>query len=159
MFQLFVGIVGLPLLKITQSTNEEDSPFFGDKYKNMGFLKFAATYTDYGFSCILNLEKEDNVFSNYGDCHNGWIFVFGYTVSLFIIQLTLNSLMSYKFTRYVKIIYAFMIPITLLAFLLAKSSIEFIDPKNVEFNKFDMIGLSLVAIGVYMQNWFRENKQ
>lgn len=125
----------------------------------MGFWQYAGTYANYGFRCIFNLEKADNVFSNYGDCHNSWIFILGYTMSLFIIQMTLNSLMSYKFTRYVKIIYAFMIPITLVAFLLAKSSIDYIDPLNVEFTKYDIIGLSLVAVGVYMQNWFRENKQ
>ena len=54
--------------------------------------------------------------------------------------------------------YAFMVPITLLAFLLASLSLDdmIIWQKNRNFSAFDILGLIIVGIGVFLHNLFQE---
>ena len=56
---------------------------------------------------------------NQGVCKNSWIYILGYTLSLFIIQYNINSIMHHKFARTAEYIYAFIVPISVLAFYCA----------------------------------------
>ena len=50
-----------------------------------------------------------------------------------------------------------MVPITILAFMLAIASLHnSIDPTTIENDKYDVIGLLIVGLGEFMQNWFPE---
>jgi len=51
-----------------------------------------------------------------------------------------------------------MVPITALAFLLAKLSLDVTHPLNFEFGFFDGFGLLITGIGVFMINLFPEKK-
>lgn len=61
--QLFIAIfVGLPLIKITQRANHEDSPFFGPEYDNEPFYSYTWNYIQYSTTCIFggSFEKFTN---------------------------------------------------------------------------------------------------
>lgn len=87
LFQLFAGLLLFPLVKITQATVSERSPFFGDDYAKLGVFEYAGVYIKYGMMCVLDISPDglDPRFSNYGECHNSWAAILGYTVSLFLI--------------------------------------------------------------------------
>jgi len=52
-----------------------------------------------------------------------------------------------------------MVPITILAFMLAIASLHnSIDPTTIENDKYDVIGLLIVGLGVFMQNYFGESE-
>ena len=51
-----------------------------------------------------------------------------------------------------------MVPITALAFLLAKSTLQISNPLNFDFGWFDGFGLLITGIGVCMINLFPEKK-
>lgn len=66
----------------------------------MNAFVFSATYVKFGFACVLGLEHDDPKKSNHGECAYSWAAILGYTLSLFVIQLTMNSIMGHKYTRY-----------------------------------------------------------
>jgi hypothetical protein len=67
----------------------------------MGAMSYASKYVGLGLQCIVyNNNEEETRENNYNGCQDSWIYIFGYTISLFVIQLNLNSIMHHKFTRY-----------------------------------------------------------
>lgn len=68
----------------------------------MNALTYSGQYLKYGLACVFNINqsKFDSKYTNDGDCNYSWATILGYTLSLFTIQLTLNSIMSHKFGRY-----------------------------------------------------------
>lgn len=122
-------------------------------------------YIYYGLGCAFGTrdqkDPKSDKFRNDGDCDNSWLFIIGYTISLFVIQLNLNSIMHHKYTRHAQIIYSLMVPITLFAFLLASLSImkEDIKQNNNLATVFDVVGLAMVGIGVFIYNIFKEKPQ
>jgi len=98
-FQVCIGLLLLPLIKATQAKNLEDSPFYGPEFEDMNFLEYAGVYIKYGLLCVVGSESEDPKWSNFGECSNSEFYIIGYTLSLFVIQYTLNSIMNHKFTR------------------------------------------------------------
>ena len=78
------------------------------------------------------------------------MFILGYTASLFVIQLTLISIMTHKFTRYAQMLQAFMLPISFLAFLLASNTVPALSVAHSAFTKWDVWGLVVVGVGVFM---------
>ena len=154
---MFISILFLPLIKITQSKNLEDSPFFGQKYDKMPIWDYTRDYMKYGLECsFATTASSDDKWMNYGECNFAWLFILGYSGSLFVIQLTLNSIMHHKNTRKAQYVFAFMIPITLVSFALGSLSLDEIDPTNIKFSIFDFWGLILVGSGVFIANWFEE---
>ena len=103
------------------------------------------------------METEDDK-NNHGECRASWLYIIGYTAALFIIQLNLNSIMHHKFTRHAQLIYALMVPITVLAFYLAQGSLVNQDDFG-EMDGYQLVGLVIVGLGVFMQNWFKEMPQ
>ena len=80
-------------------------------------MSYASKYVGLGLQCFVhNHEKESTLDNNYQGCSDSWIYIIGYTISLFVIQLNLNSIMHHKFTRYAQLMYALMVPITVVAF-------------------------------------------
>ena len=60
----------------------------------MNFIAYAWNYLKLGLGCILNVtsvsqfaggEAEYLVYTNHGECSNSWLYIFGYTISLFVI--------------------------------------------------------------------------
>ena len=158
MFQLFIGILLLPFIKMTQGSNPEYSPFYGPHFDNLNVFAYAGEYVKYGLMCVFGIHQDtlDPKFTNDGECHNSWVFILGYTASLFLIQLALISIMTHKFTRYAQMLQAFMLPISFVAFLLASKTVPVLTEPHSGFTKWDVWGLVIVGIGVFMQNWFRE---
>ena len=82
------------------------------------------------------------------------MYILGYTLSLFIIQYNINSIMHHKFARTAEYIYAFMVPISVLAFYCAILTIgkDHMEP-NISVSSFDVIGIIIVGIGVFIYNF------
>ena len=60
----------------------------------MNFIAYAWNYLKFGLGCILNLtsvsqfggdSKEYGIYTNEGECDNSWLYIFGYTITLFVI--------------------------------------------------------------------------
>ena len=69
-------------------------------------------------------------------------------------------MMSHKFTRNANILQAFMVPITIFSFLIAIiTSGGTIPSQNSLFSSYDIWGLLLVGLGVFVHNWFEEKPQ
>ena len=107
---MIFALIGFPLIKITHSANQSDSPFYGEEYNNMNWLEFSKTYIQFSYKCIFNqfthLEPSDtlsqdtiNKLSNHHECTNAWGYIIAYTICLFVIQLNLNSILHHKFAR------------------------------------------------------------
>lgn len=112
-----IGILAIPMVKLTQykNKNNDNSPFQHDE--DTGAMSYASKYVSLGLQCIAhNYDEEENLENNYKGCQDSWIYILGYTISLFVIQLNLNSIMHHKFTRYAQYMYAMMVPITVVAF-------------------------------------------
>lgn len=125
-FQLCMGILLFPLVKlIAQTLSKEDSPFYGEPFDTMNAMAFSGVYLKHGLACVFNVgtEEADPKYSNGGLCAYSWASIIGYTVSLFVIQLTLNSIMSHKFTRHAQVAQSFLVPISVLAFYLGARSL------------------------------------
>jgi len=90
-FQFIIGLITLPCIKITQSSahKDPDSPFGSEEFDDMGWIKYMGQYVYYGLACVFNSldteEAKDNLFLNKGECDNSWVFIIGYTLSLFVI--------------------------------------------------------------------------
>ena len=161
LFQLFVGLLLLPFIKMTQGRNGVDSPFYGEYFDHLNVFAYAGQYAKYGLMCAFSIDQGslDHKFTNDGECHNSWVFILGYTASLFVIQLTLISIMTHKFTRYAQILQSFMVPISFVAFFLASKTVPVLSEVHSGFTKWDIWGLLIVGVGVFMQNWFKERPQ
>jgi hypothetical protein len=147
-----IGILAIPMLKLTQFKAEDDplSPFKDDK--DLGVMSYASKYVVQGLQCIAHdKEAESTLDNNYKGCSDSWIYIIGYTISLFVIQLNLNSIMHHKFTRYAQIMYALMVPITVVAFKCASLVVDV----DQEFNAFDVTGLLVVGVGVFIHNIYK----
>jgi predicted small integral membrane protein len=86
--QLILSLCLIPIIKMTQSRTLEDSPFFGEKYEDMNFLQYSFEYTKFGLMCFMGIKPSDEnhgKFYNDGQCSNVWVYLIGYTASLFII--------------------------------------------------------------------------
>jgi len=121
-------------------------------------MEFTGIYIRYGLECVFDMENEDDRVKNKGECENSWLYIVGYTAALFIIQLNLNSIMHHKFTRHAQLIYALMVPITVLAFYLARGSLVHGEDLPT-MDAYQLVGLVIVGLGVFMQNWFKEMPQ
>jgi hypothetical protein len=120
-----IGILAIPMVKLTQfkSIDDANSPFKDDK--EMGAMSYASKYVSLGLQCIAhNYEEEESLENNYKGCQDSWIYILGYTMSLFVIQLNLNSIMHHKFTRYAQYMFAMMVPITVVAFKCASFVVD-----------------------------------
>lgn len=56
-------------------------------------------------------------------------------------------------------IFAFMVPITLVAFLLGAVTTEIIRVQGIAMNLWDIVGLLLSTVGVFMFNIYEEKPQ
>lgn len=76
-----------------------------------------------------------------------------------MIQLTLNSIMSHKFTRYAQVVQSFLVPISAVAFFLAARTLPLADGfLPAQITQWDVAGLAIVALGVFLHNIFREHE-
>ena len=82
----------------------------------------------------------------------------GYTVSLFIVQYNIGSIMHHRFVHFVQYIYSIMVPLTFLAFLAALPILSD-SPMKTEFTSYDVAGLVIVAAGVFLFNFIPEKQQ
>ena len=154
---MFVGLVTLPLVKLTVPHGDALSPFNGPEFDDMGSLEFTGVYIRYGLECVFAMETANAKISNDGECRASWLYIIGYTAALFIIQLNLNSIMHHKFTRHAQLIYSIMVPITVLAFYFAQESLK--QDVFPPMDAYQLVGLVIVGLGVFMQNWFKEMPQ
>ena len=163
LIQLCLGLLFLPFIKATRPHLPLSEPFQGQKYVNMNYFEYAKEYIGFGFACMFNIksypyqdENEKKIYTNDGQCDNSWMAILGYTISLFIIQYNLNSIMHHKYTRAAQLIYAFMVPLTIIAFLLAMLVVS---PEGLNPTVYDVLGLIITAVGVFVMNWFKEKPQ
>ena len=66
--------------------------------------------------------------------------------------------MQYKITHYARTIFSFMVPITVVAFLMAgmtNPSLNLIEVVDV----FDVTAIIVASVGVFVYNWFEEKPQ
>ena len=122
-----MGILLLPMIKITRENIQDADPFHEPEYEKMNYFKYSAKYMYYGLGCIFGYlkpsmfknEDEFNTYTNDGECRYSFWYILGYIFSQFVIQYNLNSIMHHNFVRWTRIAFAFMVPVTILAFLLA----------------------------------------
>lgn len=79
-----IGIIAIPMVKLTQFKTTEDSPFYNDS--ELSAMSYASKYVSQGIKCIAHDKNEAaDMTNNYKDCENSWLYIFGYTISLFVI--------------------------------------------------------------------------
>ena len=69
-------------------------------------------YFGEGLKCLFEVSSEDQ------RCQYAFMYMIGYVISLFMLQLTLTYLMQMKKGRNARMIFALMVPITIAAFLM-----------------------------------------
>lgn len=143
------------MLKATHSKNMSDSPFQDEYYDDLDFILYAGDQVSYGLKCLFWTGDDDDKFYNMGECSGSGIYLIIYSLSLFVIQLNLNSIMHYKFTKGAQKLYSIMVPLTLGAFLFAQV-FTIIEPANLTTSAFDYIGFMMVAAGVFVHNIKKE---
>lgn len=120
-------------------------------------------YIRIGYQCIFyTLGPEDyssieeyNRFQNNGNCNHAIFYIMGYTVSLFVVQYNIGSIMHHRFVHFVQYIYSIMVPLTFLAFLAAVPILSDSFVKT-DFTSYDVAGLIIVAAGVFLFNFIPE---
>lgn len=78
----------------------------------MALGEFMRDYFKEGLECLLQLDDSSS------ECHYSFIYLIGYVLSLFVLQISLTYLMAAKSTRNARVIFSLMVPLTLGAFLL-----------------------------------------
>lgn len=101
---------------------------------------------------------EYNKFQNNGDCNHAIWYIIGYTLSLFIVQYNIGSIMHHRFVHFVQYIYSIMVPLTFLAFLAAMPVLSSSGVKT-DYTTYDVVGLIIVAAGVFLFNFIPEKPQ
>ena len=124
--QFIVGIVISPLILNFSRNYEDYRPVHFDPHTEAlgDFMKW---YFLKGFNCIFEVNIDNGESAR---CHYSSVFMIGYVLSLFVLQITLTYLMQMKKARNLRMIFALMVPITIFAFLmggLTNSSIIPID--------------------------------
>lgn len=72
------------MVKLTQFKTTEDSPFYNDK--GLTAMSYASKYFSQGMKCIVHDRNEaSDLTNNYKGCENSWLYILGYTISLFVI--------------------------------------------------------------------------
>ena len=164
---MIIGVLLLFFVKLTRPAEiDKSQPFHGAKYEQMNFITYAYHYVVYSFDCIFNVRgpedfsnpAEYDKFTNSGECDGSIWYVLGYTMSLFVIQYNVNSIMHHRYLRYVQYLYSLMVPITFLAFLTALPILKKSDALTT-FTVYDVIGLMIVTSGVFLFNIIREKPQ
>ena len=119
--------------------------------KSMHLWQFMTEYFGRGLSCLFEISNNSEL------CEHSFLFLLGYVFALFILQVTLTYLMQEKNTKNARLVFAFMVPLTALAFVIA----SFVEP-TIQVDHIDwMDGVALVVstAGVFMYNWFDERPQ
>ena len=117
----------------------------------MSLREFMGVYFKQGIECLTTLSDDSDT------CNYSFIYLIGYVMSLFTLQLSLTYLMGARRTRNARITFSLMVPLTIGAFALgslAESTIV-IDTPNWP----DAVALVVVAFGVWLYNWFEEKPQ
>ena len=117
----------------------------------MSLHEFMGIYFRYGTDCLLTFGDEKD------SCNYSFIYLIGYAMSLFTLQLSLTYLMGAKRTRNSRIIFSIMVPLTIGAFALGSLADKDIDITAPDWP--DYIALVAVAFGVWIYNWFEEKPQ
>ena len=117
----------------------------------MSLSEFMSVYFSNGLECLVTFGDDLDT------CNYSFFYLIGYAMSLFTLQLSLTYLMGAKSTRNARIIFSFMVPLTMGAFAmgsLCESQLEIATPDWP-----DAIALVVVAFGVWLYNWFEEKPQ
>ena len=117
----------------------------------MSLREFMTLYFRCGIECLFTFGADKD------ECNNSFIYLIGYAMSLFTLQLSLTYLMGAKKTRNSRIIFSLMVPLTIGAFALGSLADQDIDITAPDWP--DYIALVAVAIGVWLYNWFEEKPQ
>ena len=166
-FQLIIGIILLTFIKLGYLTEPDiNQPFNQGDNAEMNIFAFALNYVKLSYECIFYVKGPDdypsieeyNKFQNDGECSHSIWYIIGYTLSLFIVQYNIGSIMHHRFLRYVQYLYALMVPITFLAFLAAMPILNNAHV-NTQYSPFDVAGLLMVALGVFIYNFTKEKPQ
>lgn len=52
----------------------------------MNWFEYMCSYISYGFGCVFSSGADTtDKFKNEGECNDSWVFIIGYTLSLFVI--------------------------------------------------------------------------
>ena len=147
--QLVVGLIITPfILQISKQYEDYGGSEIPDA-KDMDLSDFMGDYFQEGFQCLFDSADQSD-----SRCDYSFIYLLGYVVSLFVLQLSLTYLMSVKSTKNARIIFSMMVPLTMAAFLVApfaETSIPRVSPDWL-----DIVALVVVGAGVWLYNWFEE---
>ena len=79
----------MPCIQWSQSTSSDDkeSPWADSKFDNMNWFVYMLNYISYGFGCVFSSGGDSGTdkFKNEGECDWSWVYIIGYTLSLFVI--------------------------------------------------------------------------
>ena len=149
--QFIIGILITPIIVDIYVSNEsgEGSDFTGNLWTDMG------KYVSDGFTWVtfFGNAEEKSGFLKYWNF--SLIYILGYTISTFIYQIVLKALLERKKFNIIRKVFAFIIPLTVVAFALG---IPAISPRRYHsgFHWFDAVSVLVAFAGVFWYNWFEE---
>lgn len=136
--QLIAGIILSPILlaiSYKYDNYTEDSPLGKLQTNQAPFSEFYFKYIELGFGCAFNIEDNGTTYDDGGVsdvCQYTMLPLFFYVISIFGLQLSIQTLMVNKATLNARMIFAWMVPLTTVAFLCGAVSTASIRDLNVD---------------------------
>lgn len=156
--QFIVGVVIAPFVLMISREYEDYSQTPLSDDQNLNTWEFIGRYFAMGFDCVFSGGDNPDNFIQDNHCNWAWIPLLGYVLALFALQLSITILMQHKKTKNARLSFAFMVPITVAAFLFGSlTEPNLISTGNLEV--YDIVALVLATVGVFGYNWFEEKPQ
>ena len=124
----------------------------GGKYSD-GIISETAQYISEGLKWVVSFGNSNEIKDQY--CNFSFIYIIGYWFSTFLYQIVLKALLERRKLLIIRRIFAFTIPLTIIAFLFG---IPAISPRTYHsgLHIFDVISVLVTFLGVFIFNWYDE---
>lgn len=146
--QFLIGLAITPIIVdiYTSSTHQGKD---NSTWENIGL------YLVDGLSCVTSFSESNDPKEEVKGCSFSLFYIIGYTVSTFVFQIVLKALLERRRFNFIRKVFSFTIPITILAFLLGYLAV----PRHHYFDRIvllDVVTVFMVLAGVFLYNWYEE---
>jgi len=123
--------------------------------KDLEFSEFYGDYFTQGFDCLISNS------SQLPYCRHGYLFWIGYIISIITSQLALATLMKHKQAFNARKVFSFMVPVTVIVFLLACQTLKYQNIISVieVYTPLDFVAILMATVGVILYNCSSEPPQ
>lgn len=147
--QFLVGLAITPIIvDIYTSSSSAQNDTENSTWENIG------TYLKEGLECVTSFKDSDTDDAPVRGCSFSLFYIIGYTLSTFLFQIVLKALLERRKFKIIRKVFAFTIPITLLAFLVGYFAVPDHYYKGISY--IDILAVLLALIGVFVYNWNEE---